>query len=136
MAKNKTVLTILGKEYTILSEEDGQYVTRVGYYLNERLNELNQEYVGLSTVMVTTLAALNITDDFLKAQDSLQTARKELKKLQEALRNAQIESRLKSNTSSVEAEMKRLEERCKRLERENHELKHSGRVSTFNQNVK
>ena len=62
MAKEKTTITVAGREYTILSEEGGEYVNRVAYDLNQKIAALNAENVGLSTVTLLALTALNLTD--------------------------------------------------------------------------
>lgn len=94
MAKEKTTITVAGREYTILSEEGGEYVNRVAYDLNQKIAALNAENVGLSTVTLLALTALNLTDELFKAREALEASRQELEEIREALHKAEIQNRL------------------------------------------
>jgi len=121
VAVTKTNVVISGREYRIVSEETGEYVTRVAYELNERIKSMMSQYVGLSTNMATILAALNLTDELVKAREALNTALLELKDLHESLRQTEIKLNLASEKAEIEskAELKYALERLGALEKEN-----------------
>lgn len=119
MAKNKTTITVGGKEYHILSDDPKEYVRRVGFYLDEKMRELNSEYVSLSTLMLTTLTALNITDEYLKAHDALEAVTKEVEQLREAVRDLQIQNEMQMGGADV----RQLRETVRRLKAENDALR-------------
>ncbi len=125
MAVTKTNVVISGRAYCIVSEESGEYVNRVAYELNERIREISDQYVGLSTVMATVLAALNLTDELFKARESLRETAEQVKQLQEKLRQAEIKLNIVSEKAEVEgrAELKYALERLSTLEKENNALR-------------
>ncbi|MBQ9941467.1 MAG: cell division protein ZapA [Christensenellaceae bacterium] len=139
MAKEKTKITINGREYTILSNEGGEYVSRVAYHLNKKIKETERAAVGLSTADLLTLTSLNLTDELFKANQALKKAQDEVKLMQDTLKKAEIQARIAAKdkgtaSSAIEAELRRLREQCRRLEEENGELK-KGRVTSFNKNI-
>ncbi|MBC8539106.1 cell division protein ZapA [Christensenellaceae bacterium NSJ-63] len=139
MAKEKTTITVAGREYTILSEEGGEYVNRVAYDLNQKIAALNAENVGLSTVTLLALTALNLTDELFKAREALEASRQELEEIREALHKAEIQNRIAAKEQAggvaIGNELKRLREQVRRLETENQELKRS-KVTSIHQNAR
>ena len=144
MPKNKTSITVGGKEYTIVSEEKGEYVHRVAYYVDEKMKELGSTYVGLSTVVVATLTALNLADELFKARETLGKISKETEQMKEALRDSHIQSQMnreqadkaKEKVAQLTAEAQRTSERIKRLEQENAALRQrSSKVTNLNNNT-
>jgi len=139
MNKEKTKVTINGREFTILSAQGEEYVNRVAYDLDKRLKATGYGTVGISTRDVYTLTALNLIDELLQAKEALRKAQDEVKLLQEALKTAQIRSNIAAKDRSgagvaIENELKRLREQCRRLDEENRELK-KARVTSINKNV-
>lgn len=82
MQKIRTTVKIAGKEYTISSYDDESHVQRVAVYVNRRMDELNAA-TRLPSAQLAVLAAMNCTDDMLKAQDEVRRLRAELAKLRE-----------------------------------------------------
>lgn len=100
MAKNRTVVKVGGREYTMLSDETPEYIHRVAAYVDRKMEEINVAS-KLSNVMLAVLAALNITDELLKAQDDNARMRKDLGEARQQLNllqreNASIKDRLRS----------------------------------------
>jgi len=65
---------ILNNEYLIKSEEDKEKVSKIAEYVDERLQEVNDNNEGLSEKKTVILAALNIASDYfqlLKERDDL-----------------------------------------------------------------
>jgi cell division protein ZapA len=100
VAKNRTVVKVGGREYTMLSDETPEYIHRVAAYVDRKMEEINVAS-KLSNVMLAVLAALNITDELLKAQDDNARMRKDLGEARQQLNllqreNASIKDRLRS----------------------------------------
>ena len=139
MAKTKTTVSILGKEYDIVSEESAQYVHQVAYHVEERMRQLNKDYVTLSTSMLLTLVALNLADDYFKAKETYAGLQTEVKTLREKTREMEIELSItselakKMQQSQEDEEKKRrtLEEQVRTLKAENERLK-GNRVTSIN----
>ena len=100
MAKNKTVVRVGGREYTMISDETPEYMHRVATYVDRKMEEINVAS-KLSNVMLSALAALNIADELLKAQDDNARMRKDLAEARQQLallqrENASIKERMRS----------------------------------------
>lgn len=88
MDKQKTVVRVGGKEYTLVSAEEPAYMHRVAAYVDRKMEELAMS-TRLPTNMVAVLAALNMADDLMKSHDENSRLRREIERLnqaQEALR--------------------------------------------------
>lgn len=77
MEKKKVTVRIAGKEYTLLSSDPEEHVRRVGVYVDRKLEEIDAA-TRLPSNMVAVLAALNMGDELLKAQDENTRLRREL----------------------------------------------------------
>ena len=69
-SKNSTKVLIGGKIYTLGGYESEEYIQKVGYYLNNKLTEIQklESYKRQSNEMKSILAQLNIADDYFKAK--------------------------------------------------------------------
>ncbi|MGI5898813.1 MAG: cell division protein ZapA [Christensenellales bacterium] len=106
MAKNRTVVKVGGREYTMLSDEAPEYIHRVAAYVDRKMEEINVAS-KLSNVMLAVLAALNITDELLKAQDDNARMRKDLGEARQQLNllqreNSSIKDRLRGAIDEME----------------------------------
>ena len=106
MAKNKTVVRVGGREYTMVSEESPEYIQRVAAYVDRKMEEINVAS-KLSNVMLAVLASLNITDELLKAQDDNARMRKDLAEARQQLgilqrENATIKDRLRTTIGELD----------------------------------
>ena len=118
MAKSKTTVTICGKEYDILSDESSEYVHRVAIYVDERIKQINKDYVSLSTSMLLTLVSLNLADDFLKTKDTYKRLDGEVRSLQGRVHEMEIElamaservRKLQQSEADAQSEARRLRE--------------------------
>ena len=77
MQKIRTIVKIAGKDYTISSYDDEAYVQRVASHVNRRMEELNTA-THLPAAQLAILAAVNATDEMMKAQDEIRALRAEL----------------------------------------------------------
>ena len=69
-AKNQTQVVINGQICVISGYESEEYIQKVGYYLNNKLTEIQklESYKRQSNEMKSILAQLNIADDYFKAK--------------------------------------------------------------------
>ena len=69
MAKEQHVtVTIMGRNYTLRAEEDPQYVRMLAAYVDDKLQEISKVSPRMSTTRLAILAAINIADEFHKAE--------------------------------------------------------------------
>jgi cell division protein ZapA len=64
--KNAVRLEILGREYTIKSDEGEERVKKIGEYVNRKIQEVGEGGKAISTLNVAILAALNIANDYFE----------------------------------------------------------------------
>ncbi len=85
MAKNKAVVKVLGREYTLVSPETVEHMESIADCVNNKLNELSFSGRYLSQERLMTLTALNLADELLKSQAEIETLKcaLEWKKLQD-----------------------------------------------------
>lgn len=82
MEKQKTIVRVAGKEYTLVSADSPEYINRVANYVDRRITEtafatrMNKENVAV-------LVSLNLADELMKAQDENARLRRELNALRE-----------------------------------------------------
>lgn len=88
MQKNKTVVTVRGKEYTLVGTEPVEYLQRVAVYVDRRMTEISFSSYQ-SDDRLTTLTALNLADELFKSKDEIKAMRKELAQMRRALEEAQ-----------------------------------------------
>ena len=77
MEKQKTVVTVAGKEYTLVSSESPEYMNRVAAYVDRKLEEMAMA-TRLPINMVAVLTALNMADELMKAHDENSRLRREI----------------------------------------------------------
>lgn len=112
MAENKAkVLRIAGHDYKIRGAESEEQIRRVERCLNDKIGELKKLFSvqGMDFETITMLAAINLADDYIKAEA-------ELKQLKQVKSKAE---KLVKREQKLEAEVERLEEEVLKLESEN-----------------
>ena len=62
-------IKILEQELSVLSDAEDEHVASVVRFVNEKMGEVLQDRNGLKTSDVAILAALNISEDFLKLKE-------------------------------------------------------------------
>ena len=62
-------IKILEQELSVLSDAEDEHVANVVRFVNEKMEEVLQDRNGLKTLDVAILAALNISEDFLKLKE-------------------------------------------------------------------
>ena len=112
MAENKSkILRIAGHDYKIRGAESEEQIRKVERCLNDKIGELKKLFSvqGMDFETITMLAAINLADDYIKAEA-------ELKQLKQMKLKAE---KLMKQEKQLEAEVERLEEEVLKLESEN-----------------
>ena len=127
-AKNQTQVVINGQIFVISGYESEEYIQKVGYYLNNKLTEIQklESYKRQSNDMKSILVQLNIADDYFKAkkqaeifEQDLQQKDQEMYELKHeliALRMKIEETEKKEQDARTQKEL--LEGKVKELEEE------------------
>ena len=61
---------IMGQRYPIRSALDVEYITHLAKYVDEKIQSATELSTGGDTVRIAVLAALNIADEYFRAQDA------------------------------------------------------------------
>lgn len=67
--KNKVVVKIMERDYTLVSEDSREHMQRVANYVDDKMHETFEGNKKLSTSMIAVLTALNIADELHKVLD-------------------------------------------------------------------
>ena len=83
-SKNDTEVIINGKIYTLSGYESEEYLQKVATYINDKINEVSSQdgYAQLEVDMKKILLAINISDDYYKAQKVAEDVRQEKEELE------------------------------------------------------
>jgi len=71
--KNLVRVEILGREYTVKSDEGEERVKDIAAYVNRKIKEVSESRQTVSTLNVAILAALNIANDYFEAVEHEKT---------------------------------------------------------------
>jgi len=83
--KNRVIVRILGQEYPLMSEDSREYMQKVAYVVDDRMNALIKSNNKLSTSMVAVLTALNLADECLKCTQEKEKLEKKIEELINAI---------------------------------------------------
>ena len=75
---NRVTMTICGTEYTLVAEEDAAYMEKVGAMVDGEMRQL-MDGAHMSRDNAAVLAAVNLADELLKAQEAAENLRRQLK---------------------------------------------------------
>ncbi len=78
MEKNKVKVLINNAEYTLVTAEPAEYVQRVAVKVDKKLKEIIKENPQLTNVMAAMLTAINLSDEYIKLEDSADNLRKQV----------------------------------------------------------
>ena len=76
--KNKVLVTIAGREYTMTATEDDGYVQRVAAFVDEQVRLVSEE-THAAAIDAAVMAAMNIADTYFKEQSATENLRGKLK---------------------------------------------------------
>lgn len=100
-AKNKVVLRIAGKDYTLVGVESDEYIQKVGLYIDKKMNEIIKTNNKLSTSLAAVLTSINVADEYFKSYESETHLKKELKHAHDELGKMREENRRLSSENSI-----------------------------------
>ncbi len=69
MSPQKIKVSIFGSEYSLVSDDDENYVQEIAQYLDKKMREIDRHYSLTSTTKVAILAALNIADELFQERE-------------------------------------------------------------------
>lgn len=110
MEKKKIKVKVGQKYYTILHDENEDYIKQIEHYLNTKIATASTNGIQLGEQTATAMAALAVTDELFKAQQSFT-----------ALSNDA--SRMVEEYDRLKADYQDLQEQFTALLRQNEELK-------------
>ena len=83
MPRQKTSVRVAGKAYTLVSEDEPEYMTRIAAHVDRLIDEVTQATrVPLQDAAVLT--ALNLADELTKSKEESRRLRMQLQALREA----------------------------------------------------
>ncbi len=82
MEKQTTTVYVGGKAYTVSSSDAPEYLKRVAAYANRKLRE-SVTATRLPAQQAYALAAMNLADELMKAQDENRRLRRQLRSMQD-----------------------------------------------------
>ena len=101
--KNKVVVTIADRDYTMVAVEDENYVRKCAAHVDQQLREIANSRISQADAAV--LAAMNIADQYFREQDAAENLRRQIKD------NLEEASRLKMELSEAKREIFKLQNR-------------------------
>ncbi len=72
MSKNKVKVQIFGESYALKGDLETERVKNLALYLDEQMKMVARANPLLAPTKIAVLAALNITDEYLKLQEDYQ----------------------------------------------------------------
>ncbi len=87
---NRVTVTIAGREFTLLTDGEAEFTQRVAQHLDGKLSEL-LEGGKLSLLDACILGGMNITEEFLREQESSENLRRQLKEYLEESTKLKLE---------------------------------------------
>lgn len=126
--KNDVEVVINGKQYTLCGYESNEYLQQIANHINERYREFKKQegYSRLDTDMKHILLAINLSDEYYKAQDQakqLQQQNEDMEKeifdMKHELINRQTHvEELEAELTALKNELEEEKHKCIRLETE------------------
>ncbi len=77
MEKQKTTVRVAGREYTLVSSDQPEYIARVASYVDRKISE-TAFAARLPVEKAAVLTAINIADELMKSHDENTRLRREL----------------------------------------------------------
>ena len=82
---NKISVKIANTPYTIVSEEDDEYITKMARQIDQKMQEILESDSKLSTTMAAVLAAMDFYDQYTKLSDTTNNLRGQLREYLEEM---------------------------------------------------
>ena len=101
--KNKVVVTIADRDYTMVAVEGENYVRKCAAHVDQQLREIANSRISQADAAV--LAAMNIADQYFREQDAAENLRRQIKD------NLEEVNQLKMELSEAKREIFKLQNR-------------------------
>ena len=101
--KNKVVVTIADRDYTMVAVEDENYVRKCAAHVDQQRREIANSRISQADAAV--LAAMNIADQYFREQDAAENLRRQIKD------NLEEVNQLKMELSEAKREIFKLQNR-------------------------
>ena len=101
--KNKVVVTIADRDYTMVAVEDENYVRKCAAHVDQQLREIANSRISQADAAV--LAAMTIADQYFREQDAAENLRRQIKD------NLEEVNQLKMELSEAKREIFKLQNR-------------------------
>ena len=88
--KHRETVTIAGKEYTLIAEEDAGYTQKVAAHVDAQLKQI-LDSAKVSVTDAAVLAALNVADEYFKEVEASENLRRQLKEYLEEATKMKLE---------------------------------------------
>lgn len=120
--KNDVEVVINGKQYTLCGYESSDYLQHIATHINDKYTEFKKQdgYNRLDVDMRNILLAINLSDDFFKAQklaDELRMQKEELEKEFFDVKHELIS--VQTETEELKKQLKESQDAC---EQANHQI--------------
>ncbi|MCX7923746.1 MAG: cell division protein ZapA [Clostridia bacterium] len=92
-SKNKVEIRIAGVDYTLVGTESEEYLQKIGYYIDKKMNEIMRVNSKLSTSMAAVLTAINVADDCFKTRENEMNLKRDLKRSVDELERLRAENK-------------------------------------------
>jgi cell division protein ZapA len=99
-ARNKVEVNIAGKEYTLVGIESDEYIRRIGAFVDEKMKEIQESNINLSTSMAAVLTSVNLADELIKSKGKNTKFNDELNQLKQKLDSLEKEKVKVSNDNA------------------------------------
>lgn len=119
--KNDVEVIINGKQYTISGYESSDYLQKIATHINEKYVEFGKDsaYRHLDGDMKTILLAINLSDDYYKAQKAMEELQKENEELEKEIFN------MKHDMIAMNSQLEEKESQIAELEAKKEEAEHA-----------
>ncbi len=91
MAKNKVQIKICGATYSIITDDDAEYVEELGDFIDGEMKNISSQNPSLSSIQCAVLVALDQADACKKATASADNLRAQIKDYLEDSARARME---------------------------------------------
>lgn len=99
-------ITINSRQYDVVANESPEYIQMLGEHINEKVNLVLKGGRNIMGERPIVLAALNICDEYFKAEEASRMFKEQLQMNTEKLNSAQSENkRLKSDNKNLKTEL-------------------------------
>lgn len=119
--KNDMEVVINGKQYTLSGYESSEYLQKIATHINDKYAAFKKEdgYAQLDIDLKNILLAINLSDDYYKAQKEADVLQDEKEELEKEIFN------MKHDMIAMKAQLEEKEKEVEKLEKEKTEAEHN-----------